>query len=90
MGGDHLFSKKGYMMGFSKAVAPATMPGRGLDGVNRAAADALARSLDQLAAKGPTIVDLYAFVRHEIFNATTEATYGPHNPWRLPENEKTW
>lgn len=90
IGGDHLFSENGYLMGFPRAVAAATMPGRGLDALQRESAKTLTALLNDLAATGPKVIDLHEFVRHAIFKATTEATYGPHNPWSKPENEKTW
>ncbi|GAW26998.1 putative cytochrome P450 oxidoreductase [Rosellinia necatrix] len=46
--------------------------------------------MDRLAAKGPSTVKLFDWVRHEIFAATTDATYGAHNPFREAENERAW
>lgn len=66
------------------------LPGLSLDALNGTAIDTIAASLEKLAAQGGTVVELFDWVRHEVFAATMEATYGPHNPFRLPENEKAW
>ncbi|ROW00033.1 hypothetical protein VPNG_08369 [Cytospora leucostoma] len=89
-GEDQLLSDKGYFMSFPRSVAAGASPGPGLDALNRAAINTIAASLDRLAARGGTVVELFDWVRHEVFAATMEATYGPHNPFRLPENEKAW
>ncbi|KAK7730587.1 hypothetical protein SLS53_008977 [Cytospora paraplurivora] len=89
-GEDQLLTDKGYFMSFPRNVAAGASPGPGLDALNRTAVNTIAASLDKLAAQGATVVELYDWVRHEVFAATMEATYGPHNPFRLPENEKAW
>ena len=81
---------KGYFMSFPRSVAPGASPGPGLDALNRVAVNTIAAAFDKLAAEGTSVVELFDWVRHEIFAATMEATYGPHNPFRLPENEKDW
>ena len=90
IGGDQLLTDKGYFMSFPRNVAAGASPGPGLDALNRVAVNTIAASFDKLAAQGVTVVELFDWVRHEIFAATMEATYGPHNPFRLPENEKDW
>lgn len=90
IGGDQLLANKGYFMSFPRNVAPGASPGPGLDALNRTAVKTIAASFDKLAAQGATVVDLFKCVQHEIFAATMDATYGPHNPFRLLENEKDW
>lgn len=90
IGGNQLLTDKGYFMSFPRNVAPGASPGPGLDALNRAAVNAIAASLDKLAIQGTTVVEMFDWVRHEIFAATMDATYGPHNPFRFPENEKAW
>lgn len=90
MNGDQLLTDKGYFMSFPRNIAAGASPGPGLDTLSRTAVTTLAASLDKLAAQGTTVVELFDWVRHEVFAATMEATYGPHNPFRLPENEKDW
>jgi hypothetical protein len=88
--GDQLLTDKGYFMSFPRSVAAGASPGLGLDALNRTAINTIAESLDKLASQGPTVIELFGWVQHEVFAATMEATYGPHNPFRLPENEKAW
>ncbi|TVY84384.1 Cholesterol 7-alpha-monooxygenase [Lachnellula suecica] len=90
IGGEQLLTDKGYFMSFPKNVAAGASPGLGLDALNRTAVNTMAASFDKLAEQGKTTVELFDWVRHEIFAATMEATYGPHNPFRLPVNEKDW
>lgn len=90
IGGDQLLTDRGYFMSFPRNVAPGASPGPGLDALNRAAVMTIAASFDKLAAQGATVVDFFQWVQHEVFAATMDATYGPHNPFRVPENEKDW
>lgn len=90
IGGDQLLTDKGYFISFPRNVAAGASPGLGLDALNRTAVCTIAASLDKLASQGATVIELFDWVRHEVFAATMEATYGPHNPFRLPENEKAW
>lgn len=88
--GDRGLLEDGYMRTFPKVMAPATVPGPGMDALDRAAMGVYAASLERLAAQGKTSVNLYEWLSHEIFSATTQAAYGPHNPFQHPENEKAW
>lgn len=83
-------SEEGYLRSFPRAFAPAAAPGPGLDALNRAAVGNFAASFDKLAAQRPKKVHLFHWIQHELFAATMEATYGPHNPFRDPRTEKAW
>ncbi|KAK8044792.1 Cytochrome P450 [Apiospora rasikravindrae] len=73
-----------------RAFAPAAAPGPGLDALNRAAVGNFAASFDKIAAERPKAVNLFHWIRHEIFAATMDASYGPRNPFRNPKNEAAW
>ncbi|KAK2596102.1 hypothetical protein QQS21_006449 [Conoideocrella luteorostrata] len=88
--GDKLLREDGYLRQFPRYAAVGASPGPGLDSLNRAAVDVFAASLDAIAAQGPTTIKLYDWIRHEIFIATTESTYGHGNPFRDVKNEQTW
>lgn len=88
--GEKRLTEDGYLRSFPRSFAPATSPGPGLDALNRAAVNSFALSFDKLATQGPTRVNLFEWIRHELFAATMDATYGPHNPFRHAENEKAW
>lgn len=87
---DRRLAEHGYLRSFPRYSAVAASPGPGLDALNSAAVGEFAASFDQLTAKGRTKVDLYKWIRHEIFAATMQATYGPHNPFSIAENENAW
>lgn len=88
--GEKETAEDGYLRSFARAIAPGVSPGQGLDALSMAAVQHFAAAFDRRAACGPTTVKLYEWLRHEIFVSTMEATYGPHNPFRNPENEKAW
>jgi hypothetical protein len=83
-------AEDGYLRSFARAIAPGASAGQGLDALNREAVNHFAASFDRLAAHGSNTVNLFEWLRHEIFASTMEATYGPHNPFRHPQNEKAW
>lgn len=88
--GEKETAEDGYLRSFARAIAPGASPGQGLDSLSMAAVKHFAAAFDRRAASGPTTVNMYEWLRHEIFVSTMEATYGPHNPFRKAENEKTW
>lgn len=88
--GEKETAEDGYLRSFARAIAPGVSPGHGLDSLSMAAVKHFAAAFDRRAASGPTTVNLYEWLRHEIFASTMEATYGPHNPFRREINEKAW
>lgn len=88
--GEKETAEDGYLRSFARAIAPGAAPGQGLDSLSMAAVKHFAAAFDRRAATGPTTVKLFEWLRHEIFASTMEATYGQHNPFSNPENEKTW
>ena len=82
----------GYSMEFHKSLAPSLAPGAGLDGMNRIMIQNVAASLEKLSTgKGKsTRVGLVAWLRHEITMATTNAVYGPMNPFQNPKAEEAF
>ena len=63
-------------------------PGPGLDAINRAAIEYISDSLAKI--KSSQTVELFSWVRVQMFAATTEAIYGPKNPFRDPTLEQAW
>ncbi|ETS75310.1 hypothetical protein PFICI_12254 [Pestalotiopsis fici W106-1] len=86
--GRDLTNEHGYLMNFPKYVHPALSAGAGLDAMNRRAIEVIAQSLDAHVSKGSTTIKLFDWVRHELLFASTEAVYGPENPFRDPKMEK--
>ncbi|KAI0007878.1 hypothetical protein F4779DRAFT_619185 [Xylariaceae sp. FL0662B] len=50
----------------------------------------MAASVEDLAAKGVTILGLYAWLRHQLFVAFLGAVYEPKNPLIKPKTESAW
>lgn len=90
IGSEQMLEDGSYLSTFVPSIQPAMAPGPGLDAINGAAVRHIAESLEDFRGKGPTIVELFSWIRGEIFMATTEAIYGPKNPFRDPVLEKAW
>ncbi|KAJ8126329.1 hypothetical protein O1611_g7309 [Lasiodiplodia mahajangana] len=82
-------SHKGYLMSFSKYIHPTLSTGSGLHGMNRRSMQVMTESLNTLAGKEKTVA-LFQWIRHELLMATTEAVYGPKNPFRDADMEQAW
>jgi hypothetical protein len=81
---------RGYVLTFSKAIHSALVPGAALDFMNRIMIQDIASSADRLAEKGPVTVNLCEWLRHELTMATTNAVYGPGNPYTDPAVEQAF
>lgn len=90
IGSDQMLEDGSYLSTFVSSIQPAMAPGPGLDAINHAAIRYISDSLGSLAAKAPASVELFCWVRGELFMATTESIYGPKNPFRDPILEKAW
>ena len=79
----------GYSVEFYKSLHPALAPGAGLDSMNRVMVQNIAASLESLKAENgkPIKIGLVQWLRHEITMATTNAVYGPMNPFKDPKVE---
>ncbi len=84
--------ENGHFTSFHHAVRPVLAPGPGLDTMSRRSVNSLATSFAYLRARQApsTTVSLFAWVQHEITMATTDAEYGPANPFRDSEFEQAW
>lgn len=74
--------KFAYPILFSKAIHPAVTPGPKLDAMNRVSIHTVAERVEILASQTPVTLKLFEWVQKEITHATTEAVYGPKNPFR--------
>ncbi|KAI1271853.1 cytochrome P450 [Xylaria sp. FL0933] len=88
--GNNLLAQDGYLYSHQRASAQAGAPGVGLNSLSRSASRVFAAAFDRVESQGRTAVDLYDFVRQATFDATTDAMYGPHNPFRADQNLKDW
>ena len=69
-----------------KAMHPALL-GPGLDIANRNMVNNLVKSVDELSSLTGKTFDLYAWAKHAITIASTDAVWGPQNPIKDPANE---
>ncbi|OTA76920.1 hypothetical protein M434DRAFT_383180 [Hypoxylon sp. CO27-5] len=90
IGSDNMREEGSYLSTFVPSTHPALSPGSGLDALNNAAVRYTAESLAKLSSNGPTIVELFSWVRGQLFMATTQSIYGPKNPFRDPALQKAW
>lgn len=66
-------------------------PGPALDELNEDAVAILCNSLNALVDKDvPTTVDMFQWTSYQIMMATTNAIYGPQNPFRNPAVRKAF
>lgn len=66
-----------------KAIHGALIPGAGLEYMSRLMIRSVSRSLESLRTEQRAKrISLGDWLRHEITSATTEAVYGPDNPFR--------
>ncbi|KAL9121434.1 MAG: hypothetical protein Q9187_002004 [Circinaria calcarea] len=79
----------GYSVEFYKSLHPALAPGVGLNSMNRIMVQNIAASLGRLKGENdkPIKIGLVQWLRHEITMATTNAVYGPMNPFKDPKVE---
>ena len=66
----------------SKGMHTAMAPGSNLDHMNRTTLSILARSFDELAEAEKPIIGLYEWLKPRFTVASTEAIYGPGNPFK--------
>ncbi|KAF7867294.1 hypothetical protein EAF04_005377 [Stromatinia cepivora] len=90
IGSDKMFEHDSYLSTFVPSTFPALSPGPGLDAINGAAIQYMSHSLGKLGENGSTAVELFSWVRRQLFMATTESIYGPKNPFRDSTLEQAW
>lgn len=90
IGSDRMFEDDSYLSTFVPYTTPALSPGPGLDAMTGAAIGYMAGSLADLSRKGSTRVELFSWVRRQIFMSETETIYGQRNPFRDAALEKAW
>ncbi|KAK8101423.1 hypothetical protein PG999_011797 [Apiospora kogelbergensis] len=80
------------VVGMIPLVARALAPGPKLDAMTRQAAEAMSKGMDQLEPRDgvPATVRLFEWTWHQLLMGTTEAVYGPKNPYRDPAVEHAW
>ncbi|KFA54643.1 hypothetical protein S40293_02254 [Stachybotrys chartarum IBT 40293] len=86
----NLTHEDSFSVSWPRYIIPAMSPGRNLDDINKRSIDIIAAESLRLRAQGKTIVDLFAWSRSIIVKSTTEAIYGPQNPYRDAAITDAW
>lgn len=79
-----LKTDQGLTISTTLLMAQATAPGEDLNAMGRKAVEVLTAHLDLLSAQNGRVVGFYEWVRQSLHAATSEAVYGPENPYRDP------
>ena len=85
-----LDSEHGFSVSWPKYIMPAMSPGKDLDAINRRSIEVLADEMKALRAKGTSRLGLSQWSRQTMVTATTEAVWGPQNPYRDPAVAEAW
>jgi hypothetical protein len=85
-----LTSEHGFSVGWPRYIILAMSPGKDLDAINRRSVEVLAKEVSKLQAKGTIRLGLSQWSCEMMVTATTEAVWGPQNPYRDPVVAKAW
>ncbi|KAL2163564.1 hypothetical protein VTH06DRAFT_5622 [Thermothelomyces fergusii] len=93
-----LTSEHGFSTSWPRYIMPAMAPGPDLDAINRRAIEIYADELARLRARaageegrpGRVVVGLWEWTRRVMVDSTTEAVWGPENPYRDPAVAEGW
>ncbi|GAB1317669.1 hypothetical protein MFIFM68171_07879 [Madurella fahalii] len=85
-----LTSEHGFSPSWPKYIMPAMAPGADLDAINRRSIEIFSGEMARLRAKGASQVGLWQWCRGVMVESTTEAVWGPANPYRDPVVADAW
>ncbi|KAK2596476.1 hypothetical protein N8I77_013364 [Diaporthe amygdali] len=85
-----LTSEHGFSPSWPKYIMSAMGPGKDLDSINRASVEIFAKDMDKLRANGTTKTGLWEWAREIMVKSTTEAVWGPENPYRDTAVAEAW
>lgn len=86
-----LTSEHGFINTSRNSSMSAMGPGKELDSINRDAIELFAQDMDGLRANGiPTRTGLWEWAREIMIKSTTEAVWGPQNPYRDAAVAEAW
>lgn len=86
-----LKSEHGFSTSWPRYITPVVGPGKDLDSLNRKAIEVFATDLEHLRAGGAaTRLGLWQWTRRTMVASTTEAVWGPQNPYRDPIVAEAW
>ncbi|KAK7927370.1 hypothetical protein PG985_004368 [Apiospora marii] len=78
-----MMSEHGFSVSWPRFIAPSMAPGKDLDMISRRSVEVLSAQTEPLRAQGgPITIGLWGWSRQLMEIATTEAVWGPQNPYR--------
>ncbi|OTB18120.1 hypothetical protein K445DRAFT_314939 [Daldinia sp. EC12] len=86
----NLQSEDGFSISWTKYITPVMGPGEDLNAINRKSIDVFSADMEKLRAQGTVKVDLWQWSRRIMVESTTEAIWGPQNPYRDPVIAEAW
>ncbi|KUI64580.1 25-hydroxycholesterol 7-alpha-hydroxylase [Cytospora mali] len=85
-----LTSEDGFSLSWPKFIMSAMGPGRDLDAINRKSIEIFAADMEKLRAEGTAGVGLWQWSRKIMVTSTSEAIWGPQNPYRDVAVAEAW
>ncbi|KAK8051773.1 cytochrome P450 oxidoreductase [Apiospora rasikravindrae] len=86
-----LTSEHGFSVSWPHFIAPSMAPGKELDAITRRSVEVLSAEMESMRTQGgPVRTGLWAWSRQIMEAATTEAVWGPQNPYRDAGIAKAW
>lgn len=85
-----LTSEHGFSVSWPKYIAPVMSPGKDLDELSRKAIEIFLEELGNLRAQGTVRAGLWGWTNRIMDKSTTEAVWGPENPYRDPVVAQAW
>ncbi|KAJ4285933.1 hypothetical protein N0V88_008208 [Collariella sp. IMI 366227] len=81
----------GFSTSWPKYIMSVMAPGKDLDAINRRSIEVFNAEMERLRREGyPIRIGLWEWTRKMILSATTEAVWGPENPYRKPDVASAW
>lgn len=85
-----LTNEHSFGVSWPRFILPAMLPGKDLDALNRRSIEVFAEEMQALREKGVRKLGLSEWSSQTVMRATTEAVWGPQNPYRDPAVLKAW
>ncbi|KAI1414862.1 cytochrome P450 [Hypoxylon sp. FL1857] len=85
-----LTSEHGFSVSWPKYITPVMSPGKDLDELSRKAIEVFVTELGKLKSQGTVKTGLWQWTNRIMDTSTTEAVWGPDNPYRDPVVAQAW
>ncbi|KAK7920215.1 cytochrome P450 [Apiospora marii] len=85
-----LTNEEGFSVSWPRYIAPSLAPGNDLDAIDKKSVEIFAAELAKQRAKGPATTGLVEWSKHLMITSTTEAVYGPSNPYKDVAVAEAW